>query len=116
MARVHPSVIRSLEEVRADLGALIGEEVEIVITGSTRTESENVELAGKLGWIDRGGAVSRHSKHLPKFGGIAVDFYAKVKRTGIRIYQGVLGDAARRHFRFVMDTYEDQHVHADNRP
>lgn len=112
---VHPSVIVSLEAVRADMCKQYGEEVAIYITGSTRTEKRNRELAARYGYTDEGGAVSRTSKHLPEFGGVAVDFYAYKKSNGRRVSQKKLGEIARQYFDFVKDDYKDGHVHGDNR-
>jgi len=115
LVTVHPSLIRSAEAVRAELCQLKGEEVAIIVTSGTRTRADNAALGARFGWLDNGGPVSRHSKHLPGHGGIAMDFYAKVVRVGDRIPQRAVGEAARNHFDWVRDDYEDGHVHADNR-
>lgn len=101
---LHPSVIASNESTRADLCERYGEEVEIIITGSTRTPKRNTEVGGV-----------KNSRHLVKFGGIAEDCYARIKRTKKRIPQAVLGEIARRHWDYVKDDYADGHVHMDNR-
>jgi hypothetical protein len=113
-AMVHESVLLSLEKTRRDLCREYGEEIRILITGSTRTPQENEALARRLGWTDNGGAVSRTSRHLPCFHGIAVDFYAR-RANGERVPARDLGRIAQRHFRFVKDDYKDGHIHADNR-
>lgn len=112
---LHPSVPVSLEYTRYDLCEEVGEEVCICITGSTRSEAYNEILGESQGWIDEGGTVSRNSKHLPKYGGIAVDWYAYKKKSKKRIPQKLCGEIARRHFDYVKDNYRDGHIHADNR-
>ena len=112
---IHPSVIPSNESTRADLCERYGEEVEIIITGSTRSETYNEILGESLGWTDQGGLVSRVSRHLTRYGGIAEDCYARIKRTKKRVPQSVLGEIARRHWDYVKDDYADGHVHMDNR-
>jgi hypothetical protein len=111
---VHPSVLISLEMLRYDLNAEIKRGIKIIITGSTRSEATNNDLGAKYGWIDHGGTVSRVSRHLPKYGGIAVDFYA-VYANGKRVAQKKVGEIARRHFDYVKDDYSDGHIHGDNR-
>jgi hypothetical protein len=115
LAMVHRTTLESLERVRRDLAAMKGEEVWILITDAVRTQADLERLAAQLGWTDEGGAVARDSKHLAKFGGIAVDMIAVVARTRERIAQRALGDVCRRHFDWVKDDYADGHVHADNR-
>ncbi len=115
LAMVHASVLVSLERVRRDLCAMAGETVWVIITDAVRTEADLGRLAARLGWIDEGGAVSRNSKHLARYGGIAVDLVASVARTRKRLPQRVLGEVCRRHFDWVKDDYKDGHVHADNR-
>lgn len=115
LAMVHSSVLESLERTRRDLGAMAGEEVWIIITNALRTEEDLERLAARLGWVDEGGLVARNSRHLARFGGIAVDIVARVARTHRAIPQRTLGEVCRRHFDFVKDDYADGHVHADNR-
>jgi len=115
LAMVHRSVLESLERVRRDLCAMHGEDVWVIITDAVRTEADLERLAARLGWTDEGGAVSRRSKHLAEFGGIAVDVVAVVVRTRERVSQRTLGDICRRYFDWVKDDYGDGHVHADNR-
>lgn len=112
---LHPSVLVSLEQTRADLCEEMGEEVCIAITCSTRSEAHNETLGEGLGWTDQGGTASRVSRHLPKYGGIAVDFYAYRKKGKRRIPQKVVGEIARRYFDYVKDDYKDGHIHGDNR-
>jgi hypothetical protein len=112
---VHASVPRALELVRRDLCREAGEEVEIVITDALRTEEELRQLAQRYGWADEGGSVSRNSRHLARYGGIAVDIVARVRSSGARFPQDSVGAACRRYFDFVKDDYPDGHVHADNR-
>lgn len=115
LAMVHRSVLESLERVRRDLCAMCGEEVWVIITDAVRTPADLERLAARLGWTDEGGAVSRRSKHLAEFGGIAVDIVAVVARTRARVPQQTLGEVCRRYFDWVKDDYSDGHVHADNR-
>jgi hypothetical protein len=115
LAMVHATTLDSLERVRRDLLAMIGEEVWVIITDGVRTQADLERLAARLGWTDEGGRVSRDSKHLARYGGIAVDCAAMVARTRERVPQHVLGEICRRHFDFVKDDYPDGHVHADNR-
>jgi hypothetical protein len=115
LVMVHATILESLERVRRDLSAVKGEEVCVVIKDGVRTEADLARLAARLGWTDHGGAVSRDSKHLAKYGGIAADLVAVVARTKERVPQRVLGEVCRRHFDWVKDDYRDGHVHADNR-
>jgi len=115
LAMVHGSVLDSLERVRRDLCAMAGETVWVIVTDGVRTQRDLERLAERIGWIDEGGAVSRNSKHLAKFGGIAVDVTARVASTRDRVPQATLGEICRRHFDWVKDDYGDGHVHADNR-
>lgn len=113
---VHSSVIESLELLRQSLRDECGEEVWIIITGGTRTPEDNARLGARLGWTDEGGLVSRDSKHLLKYGGIAVDIVAVLKRhPHNRINQSRLGALASRYFDWVKSDYRDGHVHCDNR-
>lgn len=115
LAMIHASTLESLERVRRDLCAMMGEEVWIIITDAVRTRAELERLAARLGWTDQGGAVARDSKHLVEFGGIAVDLISVVARTRERVQQETVGTVCRRHFDWVKDDYADGHVHADNR-
>ena len=115
LAMVHGSVLVSLERVRRELCSMAAEEVWLIVTDGVRTPSDLERLAKRLGWTDEGGAVSRTSKHLAKYGGIAVDLVAAIKSTRARVPQATLGAVCRRHFDWVKDDYGDGHVHADNR-
>ena len=115
LAMVHRTLLESLERVRRDLTVEAGETVWVILTDSVRTQADLERLAARLGWTDEGGAVSRRSMHLAKFGGIAVDLIAVVARTRKRIPQEKVGEVCRRHFDWVKDNYGDGHVHADNR-
>ena len=112
-----PSLIEALEALRKNLCQKYSTEVEIVITSGTRTESDNILLAKRLGWIDEGGVVARDSRHLPKYGGIAADLYARYRQLGswVVVAQNVVGSACRQYFEYVKDDYDDGHVHADVR-
>ena len=112
---VHSSVVVALEKVRRDLCAACGEEVAVLVRDATRTERDLHALAARFGWTDEGGLVSRDSKHLARYGGVAVDIVARVVRTKERVAQQVLGEVCRRYFDFVKDDYADGHVHVDNR-
>ncbi|MCX8065994.1 MAG: hypothetical protein N3G21_12630 [Candidatus Hydrogenedentes bacterium] len=114
-AMVHSSVVLSLEKLRAELSRLIGEEVEILITSSTRTEEENNRLGKIYGWITEGGVVSKDSKHLDKYGGVAVDFYVRTKEKRLVVSEELVANTAVRFFDFVKRGYPDGHIHADNR-
>lgn len=114
-AMVHPDLLLVLERVRRDLAAMAGETVWVIVKDGVRTQADLERLAGRLGWADEGGAVSRDSMHLAKYGGIAVDIIAIVARTRERVPQSELGAICRRHFDFVKDDYANGHVHADLR-
>ena len=115
LAMVHGSALDSLERTRRELCAMAKEEVWLIVTDGVRTQQDLERLAARLGWTDEGGAVSRNSKHLSRFGGIAVDVVAVVRRTRARVPQRTLGEVCRRYFDWVKDDYGDGHVHADNR-
>ncbi len=115
LAMVHSSVLYALEQVRRDLGIVFGETVWIYITNGVRTEADNARLGASLGWSDEGGLVSRNSRHLARYGGIAVDLIAVLARNRTRVPQEVVGKICRRYFDWVKDDYQDGHVHADNR-
>jgi hypothetical protein len=115
LAMVHATVLESLERVRRDLCAAEGGEVYVIITDAVRTRADLERLARRYGWIDQGGAVARHSRHLADFGGIAVDLKAVRARGRRRIPQHVLGAVCRKYFDWVKDDYGDGHIHADNR-
>ena len=114
---VDPSKVRSLELTRRDLSVLYHDDVQIVITSGTRTQADNERLAARLGWVEDGGLVARDSRHLPEYGGIAVDCYARYHDGAVFVVvpQKTLGSTCRLHFAYVRDDYADGHVHADNR-
>jgi hypothetical protein len=117
LAIVHPSLVISLERLREYLRNEYDSDVRIQITCGTRTEQDNVELAGRLGWTDEGGAVSRNSKHLPQYGGCAADIKAYIPNWDghgkFTLPQREVGRVARKFFSYVKDDYEDGHVHVD---
>ncbi|PCJ51730.1 MAG: hypothetical protein COA73_17000 [Candidatus Hydrogenedentota bacterium] len=115
LAMVHPSVLLSLERVRRDMSGAFGEETWLIITDAVRTDGDLKRLAARFGWIDEGGKVSRDSKHLTRYGGIAVDLVAVLAESRERVSQPSLGRACRKYFDWVKDDYADGHVHADNR-
>lgn len=115
LAMVSPGVMWALERVREKLRATYTETVWIIITDAVRTQADLERLAARFGWAAEGGAVSHTSKHLAKYGGIAVDIKATVASTRERIPQVTLGAICRAHFDWVKDDYADGHVHADNR-
>ena len=115
LAMVHILTLESLERVRRDLCEMVGEEVWVIIRDAVRTQTDLEVLAARLGWVDEGGRVSRRSKHLAEFGGIAVDLVGMLPRTSERLPQRLLGEVCHRHFDWVKDDYPDGHVHADNR-
>jgi hypothetical protein len=115
LAMVHPDLLTALEGVRRDLNAMAGETVWVIVKDGVRTQADLDRLAARLGWTDEGGAVSRDSMHLAKYGGIAVDVIAVVARSRHRVPQPTLGEVCRRHFDYVKDDYADGHVHADLR-
>jgi len=119
---VDPTLLRSLERLRLNLSQDEHEEVEVIVTCGTRLDSENEALAARLGWTDEGGEVSRNSRHLPRYGGIAADFWARYKIRRFRLYEGGHGrlppiqvhNAAKQVFDWTK-LYADGHVHGDNR-
>lgn len=115
LAMVSPGVLWALERVREKLNTEFGEEVWVIITDAVRTDADLQRLGDRLGWIDEGGTVSRDSKHLAKYGGMAVDIVAVVVRSRLNVSQDGLGEACRLFFDWVKDDYADAHVHADNR-
>ncbi len=115
LAVVHPRLLDALERTRRDLCAKAGEDVWVIITDAIRTQRDLERLATRYGWIDEGGKVARDSKHLSKYGGIAVDLVAVNARTKERVPQSDFGAICRNHFDWVKDDYADGHVHADLR-
>jgi hypothetical protein len=115
LAMVHPELLLALERVRRELNAMAGEAVLVIVKDGVRTQADLERLAARLGWADKGGGVSRDSKHLAKYGGIAVDLIAVVANTRHRVPQATLGKVCRRYFDYVKEDYADGHVHADLR-
>lgn len=136
LCMVHPTLLAALEDFRAAVNRDYNQDahitreqgVEIIdayigihITDAVRTEADNERLAMRLGYTDEGGAVSRNSRHLAKFGGIAADFLLFEKRStanggSVRPYtKSGLGSMAREYFDFVKDDYADGHIHVDMR-
>jgi len=116
-AMIDSSVVRSLELTRKALGRQYGCDVRIIVTCATRTAEHNERLGSELGWTDEGGLVARDSRHLAKYGGIAVDICAEFDIEGVctPVVQTNLASACRDHFAYVKADYQDGHVHADNR-
>ena len=112
---LHPTIPVSLEMTRYELNVTEGEDVYIVVTGSTRSKATNDELGRRHGWQGFGGTVSKESKHLVEHGACAVDFYAKYKASKKRVPQKTVAKIARKYFDYVNDKYSDGHVHGDNR-
>lgn len=110
-------VVDALERVREDLVRAEEKEVEIVVTDCTRTTEDNERLGARHGWTSEGGRVARDSRHLDKYGGIAVDFVSRYRdgETWVYLSGAVVGAVARRYFSFVKDDYSDPHVHCDMR-
>jgi len=119
LVMVHPSVLSGLEHVRRRLNDSTGAPVSVIVADAVRTQRDLDRLAERYGWTDEGGRVSRDSRHLAKYGGIAVDIVAlrhdHAGRVTDRVAQNVVGDACRECFDWVKDDYPDGHVHADNR-
>ncbi len=111
---LHPLTLESLEACRTDLCKHYGREIAIVVTCGTRTETSNRALAQRYGWTDTGGRVARNSKHLPKHGGIAVDWHATFAGTQRRCSLKTVAQIAWRHWDVVLDHYPS-HIHTDNR-
>ncbi len=112
LAMVSPGVLWGLERVREELNT--GDEVWIIVTDAVRTDADLERLVVRLGWVDEGGAVSRDSKHLAKYGGIAVDIVATWRDSRTRFPVLDVAHACRHYFDWVK-LYSDGHVHADNR-
>ena len=112
---LHPSIPVSLEMTRYELGIVEGEEVMLILTGSTRSKTTNNELGRRHGWAGFGGTVSKTSFHLVEKGACAQDFYAIYKKSKKRVPQKTVGKIARKYFDYVKDDYVDGHIHGDNR-
>ena len=119
---VHSLLLQGLQLIRNELGRLYDANVPIIVNSGTRSEADNIELAGRLGWIDEGGVVSKDSKHLPKWGGIAADIRSgrmtTTRMLGLDLSEAFvvpvakIGEVARTIFPYVNDSYRN-HVHVD---
>jgi len=114
-ALVHPDLLTALELLRFALSAHFKRPVAIRITNATRTPSDNHRLARSLGWSDQGGLVSRISRHLTAYGGIAADVIPYFPETSEPVPVHVVAAAARNFFDYVQADYPDGHVHLDQR-
>ena len=119
---VSDRLILALELLRFELNGIVvgdgeGTEAIIKVTSGTRTLTENAELAKKYGWTDQGGTVSKESRHLPKFGGIAADIIPYyVGKTGAGVVPKVISvPLCRKFFDYVNANYSDNHIHCDLR-
>lgn len=111
---LHRLTLERLEGLHRALSDELKHDVAIIVTCGTRTTRTNNQLAKLLGWVDEGGLVSHHSKHLPEFGGIAVDFYVIDQDTGQMVPTGKVAHQARLFFDVVLDDYPT-HIHVDLR-
>jgi len=115
LVMLHPAALQALQRLRNHLCEVYSTDVGIYITNGVRTRADNERLGAIYGWTDEGGKVSRNSKHLARFGGIAVDFKAITKNESKYVSQKELGQYARLFFDWVKDDYGDGHVHGDMR-
>lgn len=111
---LHPLLLNQLEQYHEAISQTLGHNIAIVVTSGTRTQRSNKRLANRFGWTDYGGLVSRNSRHLPKFGGIAVDFYALDKETKQIVNTTFAAGLADEFFDVVLDHYPT-HIHVDLR-
>jgi len=111
---LHPLTLERLELLHSALSEEIAHEIAIIVTCGTRTPRSNKQLGNRLGWTDDGGLVSRNSRHLPKFGGIAVDLYALDKEVRVLVPTDRVAAIAKRFFDVVLDHYPT-HIHVDLR-
>jgi len=111
---LHPQTLERLELLHYALSEDLKHPVAISITCGTRSPRTNTQLAKLLGWIDDGGLVSRNSRHLPKFGGIAADLYALDKKLRVLVPTNRLAAIANQFFDVVLDHYPT-HIHVDLR-
>jgi hypothetical protein len=112
---LHPHLLMALYRLRAALCEHMGCSAMVRITSGTRTPAENTRLAERLGWTNSGGSVSRDSKHLPKYGGIAVDLIASLENPPYIVPKETLVELATAIFDYVKSDYPDGHVHVDMR-
>ena len=104
----------AIEYTREELCHRYKEDVMIIITGATRTKDRNAFLGNLLGFLPNG-LVARNSFHLLKYGGIALDLKALIKRTKEPVSEANALGAAGMFFDFVIGSYDDLHIHVDNR-
>jgi len=114
LCMIDPRLLLGLEQLRQDLCEKYFKEISIKITCALRTHKDNENLAAKLGWTDEGGSVSRTSKHLPEYGGIAADIYAYDEQRQ-NLPSITVGAIAVKYFSFVKASYSDGHIHVDQR-
>ena len=114
-AMIHPWNIVCLERLRSRLEAELKTKIRITITSGLRSEAKNRKLAETLGWTDAGGKVSRNSKHLPKYYGVAQDIMPKQFKNGSyrSVPKKVILPILEELFDFVKGPYP--HYHVDNR-
>ncbi len=114
IACIHKLQLERLEKLRAAISKDQGVECPIIPTSGIRTEEDNRALAVKFGWSDEDGRVSRNSKHLLRYGGIATDIL--VTRKGVKSYLpgAYVAQMARPIFAFIK-YYDDDSVHVDSR-
>jgi len=117
LVMVDSSVVEGLESVRGKLCEVVGRDVQVVVTDAVRSDEDNMRLGLRAGWVDQGGVVARDSRHLERYGGIAVDVCARYKCAGAWVYVAseVIGKCACGFFDFVKCDYKDGHVHLDMR-
>jgi len=111
---LHPLLLERLELLHSALAEKLEHQVAICITRGSVTVRSNNQLGKILGWIGEGGIVSRNSRHLTKFGGIAADLYTIDQETGLMVPTGTVADEARPLFDVVLDHYPT-HIHVDLR-
>lgn len=111
---LHRLLLERLELLHCALAEELGHEVAICITRGSVTVCSNNRLGKILGWIGEGGIVSRNSRHLTKFGGIAADFYTIDQETGLMVRTGAVAVLARPLFDVVLEHYPT-HIHVDLR-
>ncbi len=113
---IQPLTIKTLELTRAELNVRsTSGEVQIIITGSTRTQEQNERLAYRLGWTTNGGLVSPTSRHLARYGGDAVDFFARYAHNKKLVPLEEVANVARHYFDSVFIYMTSRHIHGDNR-
>ncbi len=111
---LHPLTIERLEKLHLALSESMGRPIAILITCGTRTPRTNNQLAKLLGWTDDGGLVSKTSKHLPRFGGIAADLQVLDIEFGQLMPIRTVAQLAASFFDTIIDHYPT-HIHVDLR-